>query len=423
MARGGMQFFKPFRGFSLDAKKLVVVSVIAAVADATVWFLLTLYLDDLNYSRSQIGSVIFIMSIFQVMPLLPAGYIGDRFGRKKMIFLGICIYSVGMFFLIRANSLSDFYIGAAIWGYGHALYMPAFMSFLSERVESERRKFLFGFQMFASMMSSASAVLIMGFMPATLSNYLNTTLQNGYRYVFFAGLCFSLYQLVPFALTDKEKCESNFTNLKSYKKDPDVPPLPKKTLVKLCIPMALFGLGAGLIVPFFQVWFKWRFDTRVEDIGILWSLTQYLWAAAYLITPALADRKGSVKSITLVHTAAIIALLAIPVSPTFFFVAIAYITRMVLMNSTWPIFQSYSLSHVPDEHRSFTLSSTNFSFNSMKAITPLVAGYLFQYSLQLPFFITAVLYIIGTVAFFMFFRKKDDIGSKPEISKENSLEP
>lgn len=410
-------FVKPFRGFSGDAKKLVIVSVIAAVADATVWFLLTLYLNALEYSRPQIGSVIFIMSIFQVMPLLPAGYIGDRFGRKKMIFLGICIYSSGMLFLLRANTLSDFYIGAAIWGYGHALYMPAFMSFLSENVESERRKFLFGFQMFASMLSSATAVLIMGFMPYALSNYFDTTLQNGYRYVFFAGLCFSLYQLVPLAMTEKEECESSFTKMNSYIKDPEIPPLPKRVIIKLCFPMALFGLGAGLIVPFFQVWFQWRFNTRVEDIGILWSLTQYLWAAAYLLTPALAERKGSVRSITIVHTGAIIALIAIPVSPTFFFVAIAYITRMVLMNSTWPIFQSYSLSHVPDEHRSFTLGSTNFSFNSMKAITPLLAGYLFETSLQLPFFITAVLYIIGTASFYVFFKRKDDRKSDSPISE------
>jgi MFS family permease len=355
--------------------------------------------------------------------MLPAGYLGDRFGRKKMILLGICINSLGMFFLIWASTLSEFYIGAAIWGYGHALYMPAFMSFLSEKVESERRKFLFGFQMFASMVSSATAVLIMGFMPAILCHRYAMTLQDGYRYIFFVGLCFSLYQLVPLAMTDKEKCESNFKDIRSYKRDPNIPPLPKKILIKLCIPMALFGLGAGLIVPFFQVWFRWRFDTRVEDIGILWSFTQYLWAAAYLMTPAIAERRGSVRSITLIHTAAIIALIAIPVSPTFFFVAIAYITRMVLMNSTWPIFQSYSLSHVPSEHRSLTISSTNFSFNSMKAITPLAAGYLFEMSLQIPFFITAVLYIIGTVSFYTFFRGKDDRMNYPEKSIEFPPKP
>jgi MFS family permease len=78
------------------------------------------------------------------------------------------------------------------------------------------------------------------------------------------------------------------------------------------------------------------------------------------------------------------------------------------MNMTWPVFQSYSINQMPKEHRNFTISSTNFSFNGTKALTPLVAGYLFDLSLQIPFFITAGLYIVGTAAFYIFFKKKDD---------------
>jgi MFS family permease len=416
MASRGTEFLKSFKGFPKDAKKLIWASVLAAVGDAAVWFLLTLYLNSLEFSKTEIGSVIFIMSIFQVIPMLPAGYLGDRFGRRRMVILGICISAVGLFFLIYASVLAEFYVGAAIWGYGHALYMPAFMSFLSEKVEIERCKYLFGFQMFASMIASATAVLIIGFMPAGLSSYLSTTEQNGYRYVFYIGLCFTLYQLVPLMLTDKGNVKIKGGGSEESDVEKEIPPLPRSTLLKLCIPMALFGLGAGLIVPFFQVWFQWRFNTRVEDIGILWAVTQYLWALAYLLTPGLAERKGSVRSMTLVNGAAIVALLAIPVSPTFFFVSIAYITRMVLMNSTWPIFSSYSLNQIPEQHRSFTLTSTNFSFNSMKAITPLIAGYLFNISLNLPFFITAVLYIIGTTSFYLFFRRKDDRKNESDIS-------
>jgi MFS family permease len=408
MASRVSEFFKDFRGFEPDAKKLIYASVLAAVGDATIWFLLTLYLNFLEYTRPQIGTLIFIMSIFSVLPLLPAGYLGDRFGRRKLIVLGICIYSAGIWFLISADTLAEFYIGAAIWGYGHSLYMPAFMSFLSEKVEIERCKFLFSFQMFASMLASGSAVLLYGFMPEMLSEFMGVTVQNGYRLVFFIGLAFTLYQLVPLVLTQKTTFEGDNRQVKDVQNKKDIPKLPRRTLVLLCIPMALFGLGAGLIVPFFQVWFQWRFDTSVEDIGILWSFTQYLWAFAYLVMPNIARKRGSVRAITTVQIAAIIALLGIPASPNFIFVTIPYVTRMVLMNMTWPVFQSYSLSQIPEEHRSFTISSTNFSFNGTKALTPLIAGYLFEWSLQVPFLITAGLYIVGTAAFYIFFKKKDD---------------
>jgi hypothetical protein len=45
----------------------------------------------------------------------------------------------------------------------------------------------------------------------------------------------------------------------------------------------------------------------------------------------------------------------------------------------------------------------------MKAITPLVAGYLYQQSLELPFLICAGLYSVATVTFFIFFRHRKEI--------------
>lgn len=405
------KFFHAFTGFEADAKRLVAAWVLQSVGDASVWFLLSLYLNEaLGYSKVELGTVIFLMSIFSVLPLLPAGYISDRFGRRRMIFLGICVSVIGMALLIKADALMEFYLGASIWGLGHSLYMPSFIGFLSEKVEERRRKFLFSFQMFSGMIASASAVVVYGFMPASLSSYLGITLQDGYRMVFLIGMLFLVAQLLPLMLTKKESKREEISSAISTEDEEgmELPPLPKRTLVKLCVPMAILGLGAGLIVPFFQVYFQWRFDTRVEDIGILFALTQFLWAAAYLLMPNIAEKRGSVRGITTVHVLAIAALIAIPVSPNFFFVSIAYITRMVLMNMTWPIFQSYSLSQMPKEYRSFTISCTNFSFNALRAVTPLVAGYLFQKSLELPFLITAVLYAIATTAFYLFFRGKDD---------------
>lgn len=403
-----MGFFNDFRGFGRDAHRLVQVSVLGSIADVPMWFLLSLYLNFLGFSRGELGTVIFLMSIFSVLPLLPAGYISDRLGRRRMIFIGITIYLFGLTLLFQAETLIHFYVGSSIWGLGHAIYIPAFMGFLSEKTDENRRKYLFGFQMFAGMVASASVVLIVGFLPDALNRLIGMSIKDGYKTVFLMGSCFSALQFIPLAFTTKEKRGMGHQDSLNGINKKVMVPLPKLTLLKLCIPMALFGLGAGFVVPFFQVYFQWRFDISIESIGLLFSLTQFLWAAAYLLMPGMAHRTGSVRSITIVHTAAIFALVAIPVSPNFFFVSIAYVTRMVLMNSTWPIFQSYSLSQIPSEHRSFTISSTNFSFNSMKALTPLFGGYLFERSLELPFLLTAILYIIATIAFFFFFRRRDD---------------
>jgi MFS family permease len=201
-----------------------------------------------------------------------------------------------------------------------------------------------------------------------------------------------------------------------------VPPIPWKTLLLLCLPMVLLGTGAGFIVPFFQLYFQWRFDTPVHVIGMLFSLTHFLWGVAYLIMPYFADKVGSVKAITIVQWVAIAALVGIPVSPSFYFVALMYLIRMVVMNSTWPILQSYSLSRVPKEHRSLTLSATNFSFNLPKGFTPGISGYIFAVNLDLPFFICAAFYITATVIFFAVFGKQDDTDDRRDEGAEDEEE-
>lgn len=408
MPRLVSRFVGPFRGFESDAKKLVVASVLASIGDTFIWFLLLLYLDALGYAKSELGIATFLWSIFATLPLIPAGYLSDRVGRKKMIFLGIFVSATGMAMLFRANTLVGFYIGASVWGLSHSLYQPAFLGFLSEKVTEERRKFLFTFYMSTHQMAAAFTILAAGFMPAWLSEQLGITVADGFRVVFLIGMVFILLQVIPLLLTDKEKKEVLHKKRVKDTKGNIQRTFPRSTLLKLCIPMVLFGLGAGLIVPFFQVYFKWRFGTSLEDIGILFFLTSFIWAVIYLPMPHLAERGGSVKAITIVHSAAIIALLAIPTSPSFHLVAVAYMIRMVLMNSTWPLFQSYSLSQMPREHRSLTISTTSFSFNSMKAVTPLAAGFIYSTNLELPFLICASFYIVATILFYLFFRRKDD---------------
>jgi MFS family permease len=403
------RFLGDFRGFEPDAKKLVAATVLASIGDTFIWFLLLLYLDVLDYAPSEIGMVIFLRSIFSTLPLMPMGYLSDRIGRRKMIFLGIFVNVIGMALHVTANSLVQFYVAASIWGLAHSLYQPAYLGFLSEKVSEARRKFLFAFQMFSHQMAAAFTILVAGFLPALLTILIPITESDGFKFTFFIGMLFMATQVVPIMLTTKEKRKSEKKAEKKVRYR-ELPPMPRRTVLKLCVPMVLFGLGAGLFVEFLPVYFVWRFDKSVADIGILYFLTFFIWALMYLPLPTLAEKGGSVKAITAVHSFAIIALLAIPASPIFTLAAMAHITRMVLMNSTWPIFNSYTLGHVPKEHTSLTLSSTSFSFNSMRAITPLAAGYLFGISLALPFLIAAVFYTIAVIAFYVLFIGKEEKG-------------
>ncbi len=450
-----MRVFDQFRGFGRDAKLLITASLLEAVGNALVYFLFVLYLGHLGHSKPDIGIVLLVMGLATTLPLMPAGYLGDRIGRRKTLFMGILFHVLGLAALFAGRDLTDFYFGSALWGLGQALYKPSFISFLSEKIGEKRRKYLFSLQMFFTMMVSSVVVLMAGFLPQLLMETLGTTLASGYRYAFLIALVAVSVQVVPLMLTSEKPVETKASvrtssdpdreEVSSSERDSDDgspgegspgggsldekdtnqtnqsktarEPIPWGVLAKLCVPMALLGIGAGLVVPFFQLYFVWRFDTPLQSIGMLFSLTYFLWGLGYLVMPGLAKRFGSVKSIVMVQCFAILALIAIPISQSFWMVAVMYTIRMALMNSTWPILQSYSMGQVPKDHRSFTVSATSFSFDGPKAISPGAAGYMYDQNLDSPFFYCAVFYSLATLAFFKFFGRRDDVASPPRNEK------
>jgi len=399
---------------------MMLATVLGGIGGNFFWFLFTLYLGELKYSPATIGIILMIMGFTSTLPLLPAGYLGDRFGRRRMILIGLTMNVVSPLIVVFSEGFLSLCVGAVLWGFGSSFYGPSFLALMAEKVSDKKRKYLFSLQSFVGMVSGACTLLVAGFMPRYLADLAHIALTDGYRLTFGLGALVLMLQF-PILLTLTEDRKEPLT-LKALAKGKasngkDAQPIPWKTLVMLCLPMVLIGIGAGLIVPFFQLYFIWRFDTPVEIIGILFAITQFFWGLAYLIMPYVSDSIGSVKAITIVQTFAIFALVGIPISPSFHFVAVMYVIRMVAMNSAWPILQSYSIGQVPKEHCSFTLSATNFCFNVPKGLTPGIAGYIYEYNLEMPFFICAAFYLISTMLFFFVFKDKDDKGEP--LSHEN----
>jgi MFS family permease len=414
-----------FSGYGLQAKAMMAATVLGGIGGNFFWFLFTLYLGELMYSPATIGIILMIMGFTSTLPLLPAGYLGDRFGRRRMILIGLAMNVVSPIIVVFMQGFLFLCIGAVLWGFGSSFYGPSFLALMAEKVSDRKRKYLFSLQSFVGMISGACTLLVAGFMPRFLADVANIALTDGYRMTFLLGAIVLGLQF-PILLTLKEERKEPLT-FKALAKGKvpngrEIPPIPWKTLVMLCLPMVLIGIGAGLIVPFFQLYFIWRFDTPVEIIGILFAITQFFWGLAYLIMPYVSDSIGSVRAITIVQTFAIFALVGIPLSPSFHFVAVMYVIRMVAMNSAWPILQSYSIGQVPKEHSSFTLSATNFCFNVPKGLTPGIAGFIYEYNLDVPFFICAAFYFVSTMLFFAVFKNRDDKGAPFGHEDDNESE-
>ena len=82
--------------------------------------IMSLHLTDLSeYSSTfMIGLAFGMYGLTQALFQIPFGILSDKFGRKKMILLGLFIFLVGSIFIYFSQSLIMIIIGRALQGAG-----------------------------------------------------------------------------------------------------------------------------------------------------------------------------------------------------------------------------------------------------------------------------------------------------------------
>ena len=114
-------FFRLITNKRLIAPYLSIIIVFFNLGIITASY--TIFLKIYEYSDSQIGMVLGIMVIFSILINYPAGKLGDKIGKVKVLLVGLCLCSVG-FLMLLSPSIPFPYVGMAIFGLGHGCVFP-----------------------------------------------------------------------------------------------------------------------------------------------------------------------------------------------------------------------------------------------------------------------------------------------------------
>src|SRR5580700_8265127 len=90
-------------------------------------------------SQTQLAWIIDAYSLVFASLLLPAGAIGDRYGRRRALITGLLIFGAGSAAAMTARSPGELIALRAVLGLGAALVMPATLSTITGTFASEQR--------------------------------------------------------------------------------------------------------------------------------------------------------------------------------------------------------------------------------------------------------------------------------------------
>ena len=406
-------YYQATSDFSRNAKLFLASMFLVGMSFSAFGVIFNLYLVEAGFREGFIGNLLSVGALAMSLLALPAGLACDRIGRKKSLLLSG--FLVSAFVLIRATTLKEHLLltASALSGFAAAFAAVTTAPFLMENSTPEERTHLFSVNFSALLIAGVIGNALGGKLPDVF-RYFQTDLTRlqSYRMTLVTSALFSFASLIPLFLVREGKEEARGEQPKaSWREKEDLVTVGKFSLNNL-----LIGAGAGLVIPFFNLYFAKRFGATSTQIGLYFSGSQIITAAAVLLGPIAAKRFGKLKTIVYAQIFSLPFLVLLGGLERYLaFAVLAFWLRACLMNMSGPLASAMSMEMIPENKRATAASIMNMSWNLSWAGTTALSGHLMQNpgisigrvflaGYSIPYYLTALIYFLATTSFYLSFK-------------------
>jgi MFS family permease len=384
--------------------RLYLLNVIVTGAVMGVFRLLfNFYVLSLGFDEALLGNLITTSSFVALIVALPMGYLADTLGRKGALLISGALLSVSILAMAIWQTETMFYSMNILSGIAQSLAGVTMAPFLMENSDEKERTYLFSFGQGLQMTMASVGSWIGGYLPTWLGQAQGASATSSLAYgnsIFIMGIGAGI-AIIPLIFLKAPKLERSqraiFAPFQYAAKQPLL-------LTKLILPMLLTSIGAGLIMPFMNVFFRVVHEQPDPVIGTLFAWGSLAMGIGLLLAPPLAERTGKIQLVVISQALSIPFLILLGFSPIFWVGAATYYIRVALMNMSSPVYQTFIMEHVDPSARATVASLTSMAWNFGWAFSPTISGWLqVRYGFGPPFIGTIILYTIAVFMYWLFF--------------------
>lgn len=394
------------RAFKPNARLYLLNVIITGMVMGVFRLIFNFYALSLGYDESVLGNLITTSSFVALVAALPMGYLADTIGRKASLILSGILLAISIIAMALWQSETSLYAMNVISGLAQSLAGVTMSPFLMENSDEKERTYLFSFGQGLQMTMASVGSWVGGYLPTWLGQAQNVSATSSVAYgnsVLISGIV-AMIAVLPLMLIKSPQITRSqravFAPFQYAAKNPGL-------LTKLVLPMLLTSIGAGLIMPFMNVFFRVVHNQPDPVIGTLFAWGSLAMGIGLLVAPPLADRTGKIQLVVITQALSIPFLILLGFSPIFWVGAATYYIRLALMNMSSPVYQAFVMEHVEPSGRATVASLTSMAWNFGWAFSPTISGWLqVKYGFGPAFIGTITLYTISVIMYWAFFWRK-----------------
>jgi len=406
LARGLRRYAQNVRAFSPNASLYLISTVISSSAFGVFRLLFNFYVLSLGYDQALVGNLVTTSSLTALIAAVPMGYLADVLGRKISLIGGGVLTIVSITGMLIFPSPLTFILMNILLGLGQSLSGVTMGPFLMENSGEKERTYLFSFSSGLSMAASSVGNWIGGSLPTWLAGLAggDATGSAAYRLALAVVVVIAGLSVIPLFMMRMRRITVTERSLFapfSYFKDHPV------LLGKLVLPMLVTSIGAGLIMPFMNIFFRQVHGQSDSAIGTLFAFGSLAMGIGLLIAPPLAERYGKIQLVVVTQALSIPFLILLGFSPAYWLSASAYYIRVALMNMSSPVYQTFVMEKVEPSARATVASLVSMANSFGWAFSPTISGSIqVRYGFGPAFILTIILYAVSISMYWGFFWRR-----------------
>ena len=432
------EYLRQLGRFQRNARLYLISNALSGVTVGIFLVLYNLYLVALGYSPDFIGVLLFVATIGAGIAIFPAGICVDRFsGKSILIWSSVLIGIAGIGQILFRQPLS-LLISGFIAGVGAAFQLVVNAPFLTINSTPEERPHLFSINIVLGLATIVVGKILGGVLPiwfrgtawlmAPLPPWLTLALASqpearAYQFALLlagiiAGPSFiplffmsnehphearptgqvDTPQTIKAQVAQRQELPLRFSERLRYVRKIPLGVIVASPIFLLTLVQIFIGLGAGLFVPYTNLFFVQHLGASSALFGLIDGSTTTLTALMTLVAPFLAARIGRVNSIVLTELASIPLLVGLGLTTSLPLVALCYLLRQPLMDMSMGVLQVFSMEAAPQRYRGLANSSYQAGFQVANAITASLGGFIIVLFGYPPLFIGAALCYLLAIA-------------------------